>query len=370
MLNPVPTSQIASAAAQFGARAATGELRDDPVRRLAPPPSSDSAADRSVGGAPRVEIIGPRPITAVDEPFSGGRATGLINGEGIAISQANRPGGAANPDPANPGAANPNAANPGAANPSATNPDQTGDGEDGGASEIGGGARGADGEVLSEEEQKVVDDLKARDAEVRRHEQAHAAAGGPYAGSPSYTYQQGPDGRRYAIGGQVAIDASPIEGDPEATIQKLEIVRRAALAPAEPSGADRAIAAAATPGIQQAQAQLSAQRQEERQQALESDEPRTDETGASETRPADTGIGDEIGAPDSETANSERADTSFGIADPTEADASNDDEPFGIDRFGVDPFGRQSSGFGQFPGFGAASGPNGTASPQIISISV
>lgn len=355
MLNPVPTSQIVSAAAQFGARAASGELRDDPVRRLAPPPSSDSEADRSVGGAPRVEIIGPRPITAVDEPFSGGRANGLINGEGIAISQANRGGGEANPQ--------------------AANSEQAENGEGGeagaiGGGAIGGGARGADGEVLSEEEQKVVDDLKARDAEVRRHEQAHAAAGGPYAGSPSYTYQQGPDGRRYAIGGQVPIDASPIDGDPEATIQKLEIVRRAALAPAEPSGADRAIAAAATAGIQQAQAQLSAQRQEERQQALEDDEPGAQETGAAnDTEAADT-------APE----------TDFGIAEPTEIAASNDDDPFGDDTLGDDPFGvnrfgepssgsDRASGFGQTPGFGqapvfGAGGPTGTASPQIISISV
>ena len=91
-------------------------------------------------------------------------------------------------------------------------------------------AKGVDG--LTAEEQEVVEALRQRDAEVRRHEQAHKSVGGQYAGAISYTYQSGPDGRRYAVGGEVPIDASPISGDPEATILKLEQVRRAAkLAP-------------------------------------------------------------------------------------------------------------------------------------------
>jgi hypothetical protein len=100
---------------------------------------------------------------------------------------------------------------------------------------------------LSEEEQEVVDELQARDREVRTHEQAHLSAAGPYAkGGPTYDYQQGPDGQRYAVGGQVSIDTSPVDGDPEATIAKARVVRAAALAPAEPSAQDRAVAAAAT----------------------------------------------------------------------------------------------------------------------------
>lgn len=118
---------------------------------------------------------------------------------------------------------------------------------------------------LSEEEKQVVAKLRARDAEVHRHEQAHASAGGQYAGAPSYTYQQGPDGKRYAIGGQTPIDASPVPGDPEATVRKLEQVRRAALAPGSPSGADQAIAAAAAAGIAQARAEASRVRREEQQ---------------------------------------------------------------------------------------------------------
>lgn len=113
---------------------------------------------------------------------------------------------------------------------------------------------------LTPEEETVVKDLKARDAEVRRHEQAHAAVGGQYAGSPSYTFQTGPDGNRYAIGGEVAIDVSTIPGDPEATIQKMEQVKAAALAPAEPSAADRSVAALADAQRMAALAELNAMR--------------------------------------------------------------------------------------------------------------
>ncbi len=57
---------------------------------------------------------------------------------------------------------------------------------------------------LTEEEKAEVADLKRRDAEIRRHEQAHANAGGPYAGAPSYTYARGPDGRSYAVSNFIA----------------------------------------------------------------------------------------------------------------------------------------------------------------------
>ena len=98
---------------------------------------------------------------------------------------------------------------------------------------------------LSSEEQQTVQQLKQRDMEVKTHEQAHRAIAGQYAaGGPTYSYQTGPDGRRYAVGGEVPIDISK-EKTPEQTIQKMRVVRRAALAPANPSSADRNIAAAA-----------------------------------------------------------------------------------------------------------------------------
>jgi len=99
---------------------------------------------------------------------------------------------------------------------------------------------------LTPDEQQTVQKLKQRDTEVKQHEAAHLAAAGQYAaGGPSYTYQNGPDGKRYAIGGEVPIDVST-EKTPEQTIQKMRIVRQAALAPANPSGADQSIAATAS----------------------------------------------------------------------------------------------------------------------------
>jgi len=112
-------------------------------------------------------------------------------------------------------------------------------------------------ELQLEQEQQQIKELKARDTEVRTHEQAHAAVGGQYAGSPSYEYQRGPDGTNYAVGGEVPIDVGVINGDPQATIDKMQTVRAAALAPAEPSGADRAIAADATQKMAAAQAELA-----------------------------------------------------------------------------------------------------------------
>ena len=117
---------------------------------------------------------------------------------------------------------------------------------------------------LSKDEQRVVDQLRARDREVRDHEQAHARVGGAYASQPSYSYQTGPDGQRYAVGGEVKIDVSPIANDPEATIAKMLIVKAAALAPAEPSSADRQVAALAEATRSQAQAELTSLKAAER----------------------------------------------------------------------------------------------------------
>ncbi|QTH70492.1 putative metalloprotease CJM1_0395 family protein [Pseudoalteromonas xiamenensis] len=114
-------------------------------------------------------------------------------------------------------------------------------------------------EQKAEAELKQIEELKDRDTEVRLHEEAHARVGGQHAGSPSYEFQKGPDGTNYAVGGEVMIDVAEVPGDPQGTIDKMQTVRAAALAPAEPSGADRAIAADASRKIAAAQAELSKQ---------------------------------------------------------------------------------------------------------------
>lgn len=110
---------------------------------------------------------------------------------------------------------------------------------------------------LSESDLKVLIELRQRDSEVRAHEAAHlAAAGGIATSGASFEYQQGPDGVRYAVGGEVNIDTSPVSGDPAATLRKADTIRRAALAPAQPSGQDMQVAASAAAMAAQAQAEL------------------------------------------------------------------------------------------------------------------
>ena len=120
------------------------------------------------------------------------------------------------------------------------------------------------GEELTESELKQVEELEKRDREVKRHEQAHASAAGQYAqGGPRYEYQTGPDGKRYAVGGHVNIDTSPIKGDPQATLEKADVIRKAALAPSEPSPQDRKVAQAANKMEAEARREISEERTQE-----------------------------------------------------------------------------------------------------------
>lgn len=117
---------------------------------------------------------------------------------------------------------------------------------------------------LDQEEIQQVRKLSQRDREVRAHEQAHASVAGSLAkGGPSFSYQRGPDGQLYAIGGEVKIDASAVAGDPEATAEKAQQIQRAALAPAQPSQQDRAVASAAAALEAQARAEIAQQQAED-----------------------------------------------------------------------------------------------------------
>jgi hypothetical protein len=105
--------------------------------------------------------------------------------------------------------------------------------------------------------------LKIRDREVRNHEQAHLSAAGRYSrGGASFSFKKGPDGHSYAVGGAVSIDVSR-ESSPEATILKMQTVRRAALAPQNPSASDRRIAVQASINESKARQLLQHQLQEE-----------------------------------------------------------------------------------------------------------
>lgn len=80
-----------------------------------------------------------------------------------------------------------------------------------------------------------------------------------YASSPTYQFTQGPDGKRYATGGEVQIDTSVVPGDPAATIAKMQQIRSAALAPAEPSAQDLVVARSAAASEAKARKELMAE---------------------------------------------------------------------------------------------------------------
>jgi len=117
----------------------------------------------------------------------------------------------------------------------------------------------ADEQQLSDDgSAQMITQLEARNRDVLAHEASHMAAAGAYSrGAASYTYQIGPDGKPYAIGGEVSIDMSPVQGNPRATITKMMAIRAAALSPADPSGQDISVAAAASQIEAQARAQLN-----------------------------------------------------------------------------------------------------------------
>lgn len=140
---------------------------------------------------------------------------------------------------------------------------------------------------LTKDEEIQVQDLKKRDQEVRAHEAAHKSAGGSYAGAMSFEYQQGPDNKRYAIGGEVSIDTSSIAGDPSATIKKAQVIKRAALAPAKPSGQDRRVAASAMNMEQQARAELLEEKSDTKENESEHSDLSQKETKMEETEELD-----------------------------------------------------------------------------------
>ena len=141
----------------------------------------------------------------------------------------------------------------------ALNNPNAGDANKDNGSDQSAGREGAESEQEKRQQQsedKKVEELKDRDNEVRLHEQAHAATGGQYAGAPTYEYETGPDGKRYAVGGEVSIDIAEAK-TPEETVRKMQQVKAAALAPAEPSPQDYKVAAQASQKEQAARADIA-----------------------------------------------------------------------------------------------------------------
>ena len=127
------------------------------------------------------------------------------------------------------------------------------------AQDVSAGKQGAQDRQQEQQEKQdaaEIEQLKARDQEVRVHEQAHASTGGQYAGAPQYEYTTGPANKRYVTDGEVSIDVSE-ERTPEETLKKMEQVRAAALAPAEPSSQDLKVAAEASQKATEARSEIA-----------------------------------------------------------------------------------------------------------------
>ena len=117
---------------------------------------------------------------------------------------------------------------------------------------------------LTAEQRRAVAELQEIDRNVRAHEQAHIQAGrGVITSGPNYTYTYGPDGKQYAVGGEVGIDTSP-ERKPEANIDKGVRIQAAALAPRDPSPQDYRVATVGGRLETQGRSDLAQQRAEER----------------------------------------------------------------------------------------------------------
>lgn len=119
--------------------------------------------------------------------------------------------------------------------------------------------KAADGSAMDPEQIEQLQQLKQTDRAVRQHEMAHQTIGGAYAGGASYDYELGPDGQRYAVAGEVSIDYGPVPNDPKATIEKMQTVIAAALAPADPSPRDYQVAAQARQYLLEAKLEAAVQ---------------------------------------------------------------------------------------------------------------
>ena len=136
---------------------------------------------------------------------------------------------------------------------------------------------------LTTNELREVERLQQRDREVKAHEQAHKANAGLYArGGANFEYQMGPDGKRYAVGGEVSIDTSK-ESDPAKTLHKAQVIRRAALAPAEPSAQDRQIAMQAAMMAAQARQELAVEKAQASDRATEASSTDARQSGSTST---------------------------------------------------------------------------------------
>ena len=159
---------------------------------------------------------------------------------------------------------------------------------------------------LSLEEQRIVTELQAADTNVRAHEAAHMAAGGGLTSPASYTYERGPDNKMYAVAGEVGISTG--EGNtPQESLNKAQTIRRAALAPADPSPQDLKVAAQAASMEMSARAQIMQEKMAQNSQNTNnSNETSGDAVNSAENSAVNSAENSNVNSVENSTENSTR----------------------------------------------------------------
>jgi hypothetical protein len=218
-----------------------------------------------VGTRNRLKSVNLKPIAQIAGVGSSGQSSGSNPSTGNPPSNSDSQANPSGPSPSL-GPSNRAAVIGGQAKPSTGNgSEQSGGGRStADAAESGSGNQTPSGPgELTAKERRKVQKLRRIDAKVRAHEQAHLAAAGQYAqGGASFEYVTGPDGKQYAVGGEVSMDTSSA-GSPKETIQKMRQVKRAATAPANPSSQDQQVAAQAAQKLAEARRKLNQQQFQE-----------------------------------------------------------------------------------------------------------
>ena len=159
---------------------------------------------------------------------------------------------------------------------------------------------------LSLEEQRIVTELQAADTNVRAHEAAHMAAGGGLTSPASYTYERGPDNKMYAVAGEVGISTG--EGNtPQESLNKAQTIRRAALAPADPSPQDLKVAAQAASMEMSARAEILQEKMAQNSQNTNnSNETSGDAVNSAENSAVNSAENSNVNSVENSTENSTR----------------------------------------------------------------
>ena len=80
--------------------------------------------------------------------------------------------------------------------------------------------------------------LELSQTQIQRHVESHLAVSTQHSSPPNYQYRPF-DGDLYVVSGDVLFDTSAEPNDPQATLEKAQLIRMASMAPTDPTLQDR-----------------------------------------------------------------------------------------------------------------------------------